>query len=160
MGDAADYINPMIEKNRIIWRTEYQLNLVTAPSRQHRDPIDNLIRGVHRRARPHSQPIDGVTNDFDSYINAEPTELNPDSPLNLFDWWAAYPSASLRQWAFDTLTIPAMSAEIERVFSSSKRTMSATRVRLTNESLEVLQCMKHWMDHGMLEQRSSGPETS
>src|ERR1700712_62374 len=55
----------------------------------------------------------------------------------------------LRQWAFDTLSIPAMSAELERIFSQAKRTITSDRNRLLAESFEESQCLKHWLDHGL-----------
>ena len=46
--------------------------------------------------------------------------------------------------ALDTLSIPAMSAELERVFSQVKRFYTDDRNRLLAESFEALQCMKQW----------------
>ena len=53
-----------------------------------------------------------------------------------------YPSPNLCQRAFDTLSILAMSTEIERVFSSAKRTIPVDRNSLANEAFEAQQCMK------------------
>ena len=86
-------------------------------------------------------------------MNGQQTKVAGRKHLNLFDWWNKYESTSLRQWAFDTLSIPAMSAEIERVFSSSKHTIGPSRMRLAHESFKALQCIKHWWDHDILEQR-------
>ena len=44
----------------------------------------------------------------------------------------------LRQWALDTLSVPAMSAEVERVFSQAKRLLTIDRNRLSNEMVEAL----------------------
>ena len=47
--------------------------------------------------------------------------------------------------AYDLLTVPAMSAEIERVFSESSLTLLDTRQCLTPETLEKLQLLKSWL---------------
>jgi hAT family protein len=46
--------------------------------------------------------------------------------------------------AIDILSIPAMSAEPERVFSGARRTISWDRAQLGAESVEKLECLKHW----------------
>ena len=46
--------------------------------------------------------------------------------------------------AFDILSIPAMSAELERAFSQSKRTLSDDRSCLLEVIINALQCLKQW----------------
>ena len=46
--------------------------------------------------------------------------------------------------AFDILSIPAMSIEVERVFSSSKRALTPDRNALTVESLERTELLRNW----------------
>jgi hypothetical protein len=50
----------------------------------------------------------------------------------------------------DLLSIPAMSAEIERVFSSTKRLVTPDRNRLNVDTIEELQLLKYWLDHGLI----------
>jgi len=47
--------------------------------------------------------------------------------------------------AFDLLSVPAMSAECERVFSQAKLTVSHQRNRLLGDTIEAIQCMKNWL---------------
>jgi hypothetical protein len=42
-----------------------------------------------------------------------------------------------------------MSAEVELVFSSSRRTISWDRTRLSIKTLEMLECLKHWITSGL-----------
>jgi len=44
----------------------------------------------------------------------------------------------LRQQALDTLSVPGMSAEVERVFSQAKRTLTTDYNELSNEKVEAL----------------------
>lgn len=46
--------------------------------------------------------------------------------------------------AIDILSIAPMSDEPERVFSGSRRTISWDRARLRGDTVERLQCIKHW----------------
>jgi hypothetical protein len=54
--------------------------------------------------------------------------------------------------AFDTLAIPTMSAECERVFSNTKKLITPERNRLVEEIIEVSECLKNWWDRGLIQQ--------
>jgi hypothetical protein len=47
--------------------------------------------------------------------------------------------------ALDILSIPLMSAEPERLFSSAKVTISERRTNLGIESIEAIECLKSWL---------------
>ena len=51
--------------------------------------------------------------------------------------------------AIDIYSIPAMSAEPERVFSGAKRTVSDSRGSLKGETIELLECLKSWFRLGV-----------
>ena len=46
--------------------------------------------------------------------------------------------------AIDLLSIPAMSAEVERLFFSSKLTISDKRNHLMATTIEAVECLKSW----------------
>ena len=46
--------------------------------------------------------------------------------------------------ALDTLSIPAMSAECDRVFSSAKKLITPERNALADDTIEVCECLKAW----------------
>jgi hypothetical protein len=46
--------------------------------------------------------------------------------------------------ALNILSIPAMSADVERLFSSAGLTLSDPRNRMGEALLEALECMKSW----------------
>jgi hypothetical protein len=50
--------------------------------------------------------------------------------------------------ALDILSIPAMSAELERLFSGAKITITDYRNRLGIESIEAIECLKSWLGKG------------
>ncbi len=51
--------------------------------------------------------------------------------------------------AIDIYSIPAMSAEPERVFSGAKLTVSDQRNGLKSETIELLECLKSWFRLGI-----------
>jgi len=52
--------------------------------------------------------------------------------------------------AVDIFSIPAMSADPVRLFSSFKQVLKDTRNRLKSEALEALECLKSWAKEGIL----------
>jgi hypothetical protein len=67
-------------------------------------------------------------------------------------WWrergqGSYPL--LATIVFDLLTMPGMSAECERVFSSAKRMIPDERYSLKCDIIEADQCVKSWFKYGI-----------
>jgi len=52
--------------------------------------------------------------------------------------------------AIDILSIPAMSAEAERVFSGARRQIPWSRANLAAKTIEQMECLKHWLRNGWL----------
>ena len=86
---------------------------------------------------------------FQRYITDPNLDIYEWKDENIYQWWALCPYPELRQWAFDTLTIPAMSAELERVFSQAKRFFTDDRNRWLVTSFEAVQCLKQWQLQGV-----------
>ena len=84
------------------------------------------------------------TDEYTAYCATPPVITN--DPIL---WWqeeaqrTMYPNLS--NMALDYLSIPAMAAEPERVFSSCKVTLSDRRNRMGAELLEALECLKSWL---------------
>lgn len=51
--------------------------------------------------------------------------------------------------AIDILSIPAMSADPERVFSGARRTISWDRMLLGSSTIEKGECLKSWIRSGI-----------
>ena len=51
--------------------------------------------------------------------------------------------------AIDILSIPAMSDEPERIFSGARCMISWERAQLEAETIEKLECLKHWQQSGI-----------
>ena len=96
---------------------------------------------------------DKATGDaFDSYVRGTPVVFINDDEEDLLNWWQVMGDPQLRQQAYDLLSIPAMSAEVERIFSSAKRTISLDRHRLSDEAIEQLELLRHWWLRGLATQ--------
>ena len=50
----------------------------------------------------------------------------------------------LATMAWDTLAIPAMSAECERVFSSASRLITKYRNKINVDTIEANECLRSW----------------
>jgi hypothetical protein len=59
-------------------------------------------------------------------------------------------SPSIREWAFDTLSCPAISCECERAFNSAKGLITPDRNALRNDLIEALECLKAWWDNRLI----------
>ena len=71
-------------------------------------------------------------------------------PASLYQWWNAQDhTPSMRQMAFDHISIPGISAETKRVFSDTKLSISDLRGRLGPEIVEVLKCIRKWILAGL-----------
>ena len=144
--DAAAFIEPMIQKNRGIWETIYGGNTPTEISSVPSSELSQYILNICATDAAVGQHQD---DDFERYINGHVTTWTEWKTSNLFTWWLSCPYPSLRQWALDTLSIPATSTELERTFSQAKRFLTDDRNRLLATSFEALQCLKQWATQGV-----------
>ena len=63
---------------------------------------------------------------------------------------ASFRRKDLAQMALEYLSIPAMSAEPERVFSGARITISDRRCSLGDEAIYALECLKSWQRDGLI----------
>lgn len=98
-------------------------------------------------------------NDFTAWMDiGDPTRdeydrycANPEPEISVKDarvWWLEDRQQTefpiLAKWAISIHSIPAMSAEPERVFSGAKRTIGPHRHSLKKEAIEATECLKSW----------------
>jgi hypothetical protein len=110
------------------------------------DNIDELIKQQLRLPYPLK-----LGDELTLYLDAE---LETDDGLVSFQYWlrpahrAKYPS--LARMAIDILSVPAKSAEAERVFSSAGFVLNSRGRRLREETLEAMLCLTHWSKLGLI----------
>lgn len=94
------------------------------------------------------QLFDNSYNELTTYLQELPDGKLHDGAGVALNWWlqssaqTKYPLLS--KLAITLLSIPAMSAEAERVFSCARRTISWDRSRLAPDLIEALECLKYW----------------
>ena len=72
----------------------------------------------------------------------------PSTLISAHQWWLepsqwrVYPNFS--HMAIELPSIPAMSAELERLFSGAKLTITDQRASLQGKTIEVIECLKSW----------------
>lgn len=87
--------------------------------------------------------LPAVFDEYQSYIAAPRIKVK-----DVRKWWledtqqTLYPNLS--KMALDLLSIPAMSAEPERLFSDTKITLQDRRNRLGIDIIEAIECIKSW----------------
>ena len=60
----------------------------------------------------------------------------------------SYPN--LQKLALDTFSILPTSSEVERIFSGARRTILWEHSQLTPNTIEQVECLKHWMKNGLI----------
>ncbi|KIX05612.1 uncharacterized protein Z518_03584 [Rhinocladiella mackenziei CBS 650.93] len=82
--------------------------------------------------------------EYDRYIKSVDEKLKVKDPLV---WWNQHKSdyPLLARMAFDLFSISAISAEVERIFSSTGNLVTDDRNQLGEEVLEATECQKHWI---------------
>ena len=78
------------------------------------------------------------------YINSPRVRKEECNPDDLAGWWRNHVDHGVSRMAWDTLCIPAMSADCERVFSSASRSINGYQDNLKMDAIEAIECLKAW----------------
>jgi hypothetical protein len=148
------------------WKEEDQREWLKSAEERLRDHYDRNYRdaGTHTSYLSPLLPADAThePDDFDDFLapaswySQAPAvdeydrykSLNPirDAFRKPLDWWKdhldEYPTIS--RMALDFFSVPAMSAECERVFSLAKIVLTTQRQHMNEATLEALICLKLW----------------
>jgi hypothetical protein len=107
--------------------------------------LDSMKSGFEHWAKAKQQRHQPLLQD--EYVKYCQLPITPECDAK--GWWmepaqrTAYPN--LHKMALDVLSIPAMSAEPERLFSGAKITITERRNRLGVDTIEYLECLKSWL---------------
>jgi len=87
-----------------------------------------------------------AASELDRYTQFSPTR-EEEQIVNPLAWWQGQKSnyPILYRMAMDIFSIPAMSSEIERKFSSADDTVTDERSRLADETIEAIELQKDWL---------------
>ena len=133
-------------------KAEYDLNSGLFLPTPRKDPsnFDQWV-SASRYARPTVLEQDGYkkyleTVHFPNWPGDFQSISQPKS-VDLCAFWARYEAEYplLARMAFDVLSIPAMSAECERVFSCTKLLLTDQRARMKEDIIEASECLRSWL---------------
>lgn len=144
------WVKAVLPQLQSLWEEKYATiegNAVSTLSKETDEPdeYDLLERDL--------DVVQTSADDWISFIEADPTEIATKTAL---EWWCQeqqrirYPRLS--RMAVDILSVPAMSAEAERVFSGARRQIPWSRANLGPKTIEQMECLKHWLRNGWLNQ--------
>ena len=107
-----------------------------------------LVRNYLDQTYANSDSSDDETNEYQAYLAQKTLKQKP---TNVFNWWISKAEEwpCLASLAFTMLSIPAMSVEAERVFSSSKMLVTERRSRLQVETIKANECLRSWIMQGL-----------
>ena len=142
------------------YRVEHELNVeedeAEVDSDQEDIPAANEYSAFGKRSlastRSKSRKRGRVLSELDKFQTRTvfDEDLDVKDPL---EWWhrrgKEYPI--LYKMAVDLFSIPGMSSECERIFSSAKKVITDERTRLSPETVEMDQCLKHWILRGLFD---------
>ena len=134
---------------RKMWEDEYkQAGNDLPPMRSQSQPEGKTENRFKTWARQHAK-VPEVIDEYERYCREPVMEMDLDEIFDPREWWQettqikVYPNLS--KMALDLLSIPAMSAEVERLFSSCKITITDRRNRIGIDAVEAIECLKSWL---------------
>ena len=146
-----DWIAPALRRARELWKEKYEgmphedEPSLAAPSVTHELSQFELWR----RSVKDKQKAKDKLDEFDHFVKASPEDIE----MPVLRWWLqpaiqkTYPT--LWRMAVDCLSAAAMSADSERVFSGTRRTISYDRSTLTSAHIAELETQKQWKVPGL-----------
>ena len=151
IGEEAEWKDRMIMNVKKIWEHDYKPLLPPPhepPLQQPPQRVASMVELFTRQAQ--NSHADG--DEFDRYINGPPTIFA--TPHDCLPWLRSPQNLwpGITQHALDLLSIPAMSAELERVFSQAKRTITSDRNQLDDYTIEILELMRYWWTRNIITQ--------
>jgi hAT family C-terminal dimerisation region len=158
--DKPDWLVEAKKKVRSLWTQEYkpvtttvpQKRKITLPERGNQPTTSVRSEGNFRDSsifefRTVQSSTHVPRDEYQEYL-AEALETFDEDHLTVsaLTYWTSNAQRwpNLSRMAFDALSIPAMSAECERCFSSAKNTITDLRNRLGPDSIETCECQRHW----------------
>jgi len=154
-----------------LWRDEYKtlpaaevLGGDDAPPAKRLKPNSKINSFLAKRStvaqRP--SPDSSSSDEYERYIKQPTIEAIMDDELNPITWWESKRSQMprLSKMALDLLSIPAMSAKAERIFSHCGNIVRPNRARLHGDTLAAVVCLKQWESEGLVDWNGSNTDES
>jgi hypothetical protein len=147
------HLAPSKEKVLALWKDEYQpvMPIITPELEQDSDEDKEEMNTFTAWEKKHATAqIPDLQDEYEKYIAAPIMPGIKDARK----WWLEstqqldYPNLSIM--ALDLLSIPAMSAEPERLFSGAKITITDRRNKLGIKMIQAIESLKSWLGSRVL----------
>ena len=142
-NQLTEWIADAKAKVQLFWKREYKSTAITVPT-----PASETASTVHNAFQEWQKKRQRSQLDIDEYTKYLQAAVLPEVK-DARSWWLettqrnSYPALSIM--ALNILSIPAMSAEPERLFSGAKITITDRRNQLGIESIQAIKCLKSWL---------------
>jgi hypothetical protein len=162
-ADMPEWIDGAKAKVKTLWEEEYKF-LDISTSNNNEEPLPkrrktfatafNRHREENRIRSSRASPFSSTLSDTDEYAEWQRDRRDSDSDVvDPFEYWhnkrSVYPR--LAQMALDILSAAPMSAEAERLFSSSGRMVSPDRTQLEANTIGMVQTLRSWLRGGYID---------
>jgi hypothetical protein len=127
-----------------IWKQQYQDKSPSSSRPSSQQQSSDIIQKLMDLAMDDRAKED----EYHVYCQAPPIRLDEDA---LVKWWTSMEESfpNLAKWAYDMISIPAMSSECERIFSSAGELLEPRRNRLLDDIVQANECLRQWKLQGI-----------
>lgn len=145
----VDWIKDSQAAVQKVWEDEYKQENPVLPPLKSQSQADGKKENRFKTWSRQHVKVPEVIDEYKRYCKEPVMEKDPDESFDPREWWLettqqkVYPHLS--KMALDLLSIPAMSAEVERLFSSCKITITDRRNRIGIDAVEAIECLKSWL---------------
>jgi hypothetical protein len=145
----VDWIKDSQAAVQKVWEDEYKQEDPVLPPLKSQSQADRKKENRFKTWPRQHVKVPEVIDEYKRYCKEPVMEKDPDESFDPREWWLettqqkVYPHLS--KMAIDLLSIPAMSAEVERLFSSCKITITDRRNRIGIDTVEAIECLKSWL---------------
>jgi hypothetical protein len=144
------WVSEVEEKVKAMWRTLYKppprAYVIQRYDDDDESAFSRFSSAKRLRLDAPSEPVDAL----EAYLSIDPELYNKDDTGENFDvigWWLqrqhTYPG--LAQFALDVFSVPLMSDDNERSFSSGRDMITYRRTCLQSDIMEACQCLRSWL---------------
>jgi len=160
--ENPSWANEAKAKVQALWDNEYRdLELIRGPSQE--GPIAKRRKTYHTgfddfqdecRSQLMPRIAPSLTDEYTRWVIAVQGEDHNKGVVDPITYWISkqYEYPRLSRMALDVMTVPAMSAECERLFSAVGLMVTPLRSRLDASTIGLVQTLRSWLKAGLIDE--------